>query len=303
MDIKEELGKITGNVKFSEPMKNHTTFRIGGPADIFAEPESAEEIKKLISFFRREGIEWYVIGNGSNILVPDKGIKGAIIKLGPKMANVVINGNEMTAEAGALMPRIASGALSAELSGFENMSGIPGSLGGAVYMNAGAYGSEMADIVGEVTYITPGGEIKKAYPGELGFGYRKSIFTSTDDIILSAKLIFSEGKKAEIAERMRAVSEKRNEKQPLNYPSAGSFFKRPEGYFAGKLIEDCGLKGYSSGGAKISEKHAGFVINHNNATASDIAGLMRHVQKTVSDKFGVWLMPEVKLIGAEWKDL
>ena len=297
MDIKNAILGCSKNVLFDEPMKNHTTFRIGGPADIFCEPQCEKELIDICNLFQREKTEYYVIGNGSNILVTDKGIRGAVIKIGKNMSDISADGEYITAQSGILLSRLAAFALANGLEGFENLSGIPGNLGGAIYMNAGAYGSEMSQITVEVRFLTDSGDIKTLKADELGFDYRKSRFTGTNDIILSCKLHLKKGSKTEIEEKMKALARQRSEKQPLNFPSAGSTFKRPEGYFAGKLIEDCGLKGYETGGAKISEKHAGFIINNNNANAEDVLKLIEYVQNKVMEKFGVMLQPEIKIIG------
>ncbi len=297
MSIREDLLKICKNVCFDEPMKLHTSFKIGGSCDIFCEPEKVEEIINLINYFKENCIKFMVIGNGSNMLVSDFGIEGAIIKIGKKLSEITVCGNEIYAEAGALLSKTANVALNNELSGMEAISGIPGSVGGAVYMNAGAYGTEMKDVLKEVTFITSDGEVKTLQCDELELGYRKSIFSNSGYVIISCVFKLQKGDKSEILEKMKDFSKKRNEKQPVTFPSAGSVFKRPEGYFAGKLIEDCGLKGYSIGGAMISKLHAGFIINYNNATCEDVKNLIEYTQKTVFEKFGVRLEPEIKIIG------
>lgn len=297
MSICEDLSKICKNVSFNEPMKLHTSFKIGGPCDIFCEPESVDEIISLISYFKENCIKFMVIGNGSNMLVSDLGIEGAIIKIGKKLGKINVADDEIYAEAGALLSKVANAALNNELAGMEAISGIPGSVGGAVYMNAGAYGTEMKDVLKEVTFITPDGDIRTLACDMLELGYRKSIFTDTENIVLSCVFKLVKGDRSEILEKMKDYTKRRNDKQPINYPSAGSTFKRPLGYFAGKLIEDCGLKGYSIGGAMISELHAGFIINFNNATCADVKNLIEYTQKTVFEKFGVRIEPEIKIIG------
>lgn len=299
MDLAENLKNICQCVRIDEPMKKHTTFKIGGNADIFCEPENTEELCGLIDFFKTEGIEYTVMGNGSNMLVSDKGIRGAVIKIGERMSNITVEGECIIAQSGALLSKIASVAKKNSLTGFEELAGIPGSLGGAVYMNAGAYGGETAAVVEEVNFITSSGEIRTAKAEELDFGYRHSVFTNGSDIILSAKIRLKKGNTAEIEEKMKDYSKRRSDKQPLNYPSAGSVFKRPQGYFAGKLIEDCGLKGKTIGGAQISEKHAGFIINRSDATARDVLALIEYAQNEVMEKFGVKIEPEIRLTGEE----
>lgn len=297
MQVREKLLSVCGNVLFDEPMKKHTTFRIGGPADIFIEPESVEELKNVLIILKEENIKITVIGNGSNILVKDKGIRGAVIKLGEKMSNVEVFGTSIKAECGVKLSRLSNVAVKNSLTGLECVSGIPASLGGAVYMNAGAYGGEMSQVVREVECVTPDGEIKVFKFDELGFGYRKSVFCENGFIIVSCVLELEHGDIKEIEEKVKELTKRRVEKQPLNFASAGSTFKRPEGYFAGKLIEDCNLKGYSVGDAKVSEKHAGFVINTKDATAKDVLDLIEHIKNTVFLKFGVTLETEVKILG------
>lgn len=296
MGINEVILNLCKNTKFSESMKKHTTFKIGGECDIMCEPQSVDEIRAVVDFAKTEKIPYFVMGNGSNLLVSDKGIRGIVIKISDTFSDVNIDGNVIYAECGVLLTRLAKMAQKEGLSGMENISGIPGTLGGAIYMNAGAYGSEIADIIKEVTYLEDG-EIKTANKDGLGFGYRKSIFTDKDAIILSCVIELENGNQEEIDEKVREVTKKRCEKQPLNYPSAGSTFKRPEGFFAGKLIEDCGLKGASVGGAMVSKKHAGFVINTGDATASDVLSLIEKIQQTVYENFGVEIEPEIKLTG------
>ncbi len=299
MDLAENLKNICQCVRFDEPMKKHTTFKIGGNADIFCEPENVDELCGLIDFFKTKGIEYTVMGNGSNMLVSDKGIRGAVIKIGERMSDIAVEGECIIAQSGALLSKIASIAKKNSLTGFEELAGIPGSLGGAVYMNAGAYGGETAAVVEEVSFIDSSGEIKTAKTEELDFGYRHSAFTNGSDIILSAKIHLKKGNTAEIEDKMKDYSKRRSDKQPLNYPSAGSVFKRPQGYFAGKLIEDCGLKGKTIGGAQISEKHAGFIINRSDATAEDVLELIEYAQNEVMKKFGVKIEPEIRLTGEE----
>ena len=299
MAFEKVICEICRDVKFNEPMKNHTSFKIGGPADILCEPESIEELKAVLDATKKEGIDRMIIGNASNLLVSDKGIRGVVIKISSRMNSVEVKGNRIYAGAGALLSRISNVAIKNSLTGFENLSGIPGSFGGAIYMNAGAYGMEISDVLVEALVLTYDGEIKTVKKEDMNFGYRHSIFMENDYIILSGVLELKEGNKEEIESTVREITKRRNDKQPLNLPSAGSVFKRPEGHFAGKLIEDCGLKGYSVGGAKISEKHAGFIVNYNKATAKDVLDLIKHIEAVVYEKFGVKIEPEIKLIGEE----
>lgn len=294
---KERLLSVTDNVLFDEEMKKHTTFRIGGSADAFVSVEGAEEIQKVIEFCRDTATPYMIMGNGSNMLVGDKGIRGVVIHIGKGMSDCRIDGDKVYAEAGVLMSTLAKKILDASLEGFEFAGGIPGTLGGGIYMNAGAYGGEMKDVIESVTFIAPDGSIKTENADKLGFGYRTSIFESGGYTILSCVLKLKKGSYDEIKAKMADFNSRRTEKQPLSQPSAGSTFKRPEGYFAGKLIQDAGLMGYSIGGAMVSDKHAGFVVNKGGATAGDVLCLIEHIQKTVKEKFGVKLEPEVRLIG------
>lgn len=280
-----------------EPMYRHTTFRVGGPADFFVMPQTKEEVRDILSVCKGKGTPCSVIGNGSNLLVSDKGYRGVIVQLYKNMSRISVEGEEITAQAGALLSRIAARALEERLTGFEFAAGIPGTLGGACMMNAGAYGGEMKDILKEVLVLTPEGDFC-ALPGcELDMGYRSSVISKRGYIVLEAAIKLQKGEERAIRDRMEELKQKRVSKQPLEYPSAGSTFKRPEGHFAGKLIEDTGLRGFSVGGAQVSEKHCGFVINKGDATAADIAGLMREVSARVEKKFGVSLEPEVRRLG------
>ena len=280
----------------NEPMKLHTTFRVGGPAEDLYMVETADEIVRIIDACEENDTDYYIIGNGSNLLVSDKGFKGTIIEISNNMNNIKAEADGLYAEAGALLSAIATTARDNSFTGFEFASGIPGTLGGAVTMNAGAYGGEMKDVVEYVDVLRNGR--KARIPGsDMDFSYRHSRVMEDDLIVLGAKLIFSHGSKDAITAHMKELRDKRNEKQPVEFPSAGSTFKRPEGYFAGKLIMDAGLKGFSIGGAQVSEKHAGFIINKGEATADDIYKLICHVQKEVEDKFGVKLEMEVRMLG------
>lgn len=284
-------------VKKNEPMKEHTTFRAGGPADYFAVPTEEEEIRGIIRLCKREHVPYYVIGNGSNLLVGDKGYRGVIIQVYRQMNLINIEGNILTAQAGASLAMTASEALNAGLAGFEFAAGIPGTLGGAVVMNAGAYGGEIKDVLLSARVLTKEGEILTLTKEELKFGYRRSIIAEKEYIVLGASIGLEPGNKEEIRARMNELRNRRVGKQPLEYPSAGSTFKRPEGSFAGKLIQDAGLKGFTVGGAQVSEKHSGFVINTGDATAADIRELIRQVREKVKADSGIELEPEVKQIG------
>lgn len=281
-----------------EPMKKHTTFRIGGPADYYAEPDMSQ-ISKLIEMAKACDMPVTVIGNGSNLLVGDKGIRGLVIGIGKGMSEITAQGNGriITAGAGAILAAVAAKAADASLSGLEFASGIPGSVGGAVVMNAGAYGGEIKDVLIDATVLTAEGELKTVTRDELDLSYRHSIVLEKGYIVLSARFRLTPKPKDEIKSYMAELRTKRVEKQPLEYPSAGSTFKRPEGYFAGKLIMDAGLRGYSVGDAQVSEKHCGFVVNKGEATAADVLTLIKDVQETVLKQFGVKLEPEVKMIG------
>ena len=296
MDI-EKFKAISPDLLENESMAKHTTFHVGGNADMYVSVKSVEELSSLIKLARETDTPFLVIGNGSNILVKDKGIRGLVIEIGSGMSDFELKGNKIYAQAGVLISKLASLALNHSLSGMEEISGIPGTLGGGIYMNAGAYGGELKNIIKTVTYIDEYGEEKTVTADECEFGYRKSIFTNGGKYIVSAVIELSEGDRTEISEKMADYAKRRREKQPLSLPSAGSTFKRPEGYFAGALIQESGLKGYKSGGAMISDLHAGFVVNYDNATSQDILDVIKHTQETVLDKFGVMLETEVKIIG------
>ena len=299
MNIFSELSKFTNpnNILTDEPMKAHTTFKIGGNADFLVSPESIEEIYNIISFLKENSINFAVIGNGSNLLVSDKGFRGVIIRLHKNFADFTVAGEYITAQGGILLSRLANVALEHSLTGLEFASGIPGSLAGATYMNAGAYGPEMKDIILEVTFLDENCEVKTIGVDECDFGYRTSYFSKNGAIVLSVKLKLSLGDKDEIKKTMEELSNRRLDKQPLTFPSAGSVFKRPEGHFAGALVEQAGLKNYSIGGAMVSEKHAGFIINTGEATCEDVLNLIEYIKKTVYEKFGVILEPEVRTLG------
>ncbi len=289
--------KILGEVSLNVSLKEYTSFKIGGSAELFVVPNNLMELIHVLTILKENNISYFLLGAGSNLLISDKGIKGAVIKLGDGFDYAHAKDDYILAGAGVSLAKLASCAKDAELSGLEFASGIPGSLGGALYMNAGAYGGEMKDVVTEVSYIDSDALVKTISCSECDFGYRKSIFSSGDKIIISAKFILKKGARDEILKTMRELNAKRKEKQPLEYPSAGSTFKRPEGHFAGALIEEAGLKGYAIGGAQVSEKHAGFIINTGDATASDVCELIEYVKKTVYEKFNVELEPEVRITG------
>ncbi len=292
--LQEIVGE--GQCHAEESMAAHTTFRVGGPAEYYVRP-SKGQVRQVIALCQRYGMPWSVIGNGSNLLVSDKGICGLVMELGKRAGAISIEGNRVTAEAGALLSQVAGCAASHSLTGMEFAAGIPGSIGGAVVMNAGAYGGEMKQVLTKVDVLTPEGEEKSLSVEELELGYRKSCIPHNHYVVLQAELLLEPGDPQAIASRMAELKERRVSKQPLEYPSAGSTFKRPEGYFAGKLIQDAGLCGCQMGGAQISEKHCGFLVNKGHATASDIWQLICHVQAQVEEKFGVHLETEVKRMG------
>ena len=295
----EKLSKIVGKKQIlaEEPMKKHTTFRIGGPAEYLVLPQTTEEIADVVKLCRQEEIPWYIVGNGSNLLVADEGVRGVVIQLLRNFNQIQMEGCQIRMQAGAQNAAVAKRALDTSLTGFEFAAGIPGTIGGAVVMNAGAYGGEMKDILKEVTVLDSDGMIRRMSAEELELGYRTSIIARKGYVVLEAVIVLKTGDPKEIKAVMDDLKEKRVTKQPLEYPSAGSTFKRPEGYFAGKLIMDAGLRGFSVGGAQISEKHCGFVINKGNATAKDVTELMDETKKIVMEKFGVALEPEVKRLG------
>ena len=278
-------------------MKNYTTFRIGGPADLLIQPSSEEELIRIAAYLRQKDISAVVLGNGSNVLVKDGGIRGVVIKIGKNMGNIRTEGEELTAEAGALLSAAALAAADGGLTGMEFAAGIPGSVGGAVFMNAGAYGGEMRDIIETVTVLDETGAQHVLSVEELELGYRTSCILKKHYIVTQAVLKLAAGEEQTIRARMKELATQRAEKQPLEYPSAGSTFKRPEGYFAGKLIMDAGLRGYRVGGAQVSQKHCGFVVNTGNATAQDVRTLIADVSAEVDRQFQVKLEPEIKMLG------
>ena len=299
MDLYQELCGILGeeNVFTKEPMSRHTTFRAGGPADFFVTPEKEGQVRKTLSLLKEAQVPRYIMGNGSNLLVGDRGYRGVILQICKKMNRIRIQDTVIQAQAGALLSKIAAEAQAKRLTGFEFASGIPGSLGGAAMMNAGAYGGEMKQVLIQAQILNASGEIEDVLAEEMELGYRSSVFSRNGGVILSASIQLEPGDPPAIQSRMEELKFLRTSKQPLEYPSAGSTFKRPEGYFAGKLIQDAGLRGFQVGGAQVSEKHCGFVINKDQATAMDIRSLMEQVSEKVYTRFGVRLEPEVKLIG------
>ena len=293
-----ELQNVMGGsgIFMEEPMKKHTTFRVGGPADVLVQPDETA-LAAILALCRQYHVSYSFIGNGSNLLVGDKGIRGVVIEMTDPMGNIEVDGTKITAQAGAMLSKIANTAASNGLGGMEFAAGIPGSVGGAVVMNAGAYGGEMKDIIEKVYVLDENGAQLELDRDALDLGYRHSCIPEKKYIVTQVVLELVPRNEAEIRSEMKELNEKRAEKQPLQYPSAGSTFKRPEGYFAGKLIMDAGLRGYQVGGAQVSEKHCGFVINKGDATAADICQLMRDVSDKVQAQFGVVLEPEVKMIG------
>lgn len=286
-------------VLVDEPMKKHTSFKIGGPVDFMVLPKSIEDISDIVNLSNSEGLPLFIMGNGSNLLVRDKGIRGLVVKIAKNFSNIDIKGDRVIAQSGVLLSGLAKILLRNELTGFEFASGIPGTLGGAVTMNAGAYGGEMKDILEKIQVMDKQGNIFELKGRDMKLGYRKSTIQDNDLIVLTATMQLQKGEYEDIRAKMADLDDRRKSKQPLEWPSAGSTFRRPEGYFAGKLVQDVGLKGFSMGRAQVSELHSGFVINKGDATAEEIIILIRHIQNKVKDKFGVNLQTEVKIIGEE----
>lgn len=280
-----------------EMMNKHTTFKVGGPADLYVIPRSEEELVYAIEVCKSENVPYYVIGNGSNLIVTDKGFRGVIIEVYRQMSDITVEGNCITAYAGALLSKIANTALEHGLTGLEFAHGIPGALGGAVTMNAGAYDGEMKQVLESATVIDDKGQVRTLSSDELELEYRKSIISRLGYTVIKATMRLEDGDKEAISAKMKDLMQRRRDKQPLEYPSAGSTFKRPVGHFAGKLIMDAGLRGYQLGGAQVSEKHCGFVINKDHATCQDILDLIHYIQEEVKSKFDVQIEPEVKMIG------
>ena len=298
--IANHLADIVGHdsIKLQEPMKLHTSFQIGGPADFFVEPSTGSQIKEILKFSRTHEIPLMIVGNGSNLLISDAGIRGIVLRIGSRMNRVVIKDDQVTVQAGVSLTSLSRTVLQHSLSGFEFASGIPGTMGGALAMNAGAYGGEMKDILQSCTVISAEGNETMLSREEMNLSYRKSRVQKTCEIIISADINLKAGQYRQIKFLMEDYWHRRLSKQPYFAPSGGSVFKRPEGYFTGKLIEDCGLKGTCVGGAMVSEVHAGFIVNRGGATASDVNQLMDLIQQNVKERFGVVLEPELRVIGA-----
>lgn len=294
----EKIKEVVGEkyVKENESMAYHCTFRCGGNAELFVTPGSIDELTQVVALCRENDVEFLVIGNGSNLLVKDEGYKGVIIEVNSRISFIDVIGEDIVADAGAKLSAVAVAAMENDLGGFEFAHGIPGNIGGAVMMNAGAYGGEMKQVLKWVKVLDNEGNIITLDASELEMGYRTSIIEKKGYIVLQARIGLNIEFSEDIGLIMQMFMQKRRASQPLEYPSAGSTFKRPEGYFAGKLIDDAGLRGYKVGGAMVSEKHCGFVINYDNATATDVINLMKDVQAKVKEKFDVQLEPEVRII-------
>lgn len=297
--VVEALGQFlpAENILVREPMKKHTTFRIGGEADCFVRVENAMQLKEVQAYLQSLQIPYYVLGNGSNLLVSDEGYRGVILEIADKMSDIRVEGNCIVAQAGALMSKIAHVALENGLTGFEFAAGIPGTIGGGVVMNAGAYGGELKDVITNVQMLTQDGEVLRLDNASMAFGYRTSILKKMPYIVTEVEIVLQQGDREEIRATMDDLAKRRREKQPLEFPSAGSTFKRPESHFAGALIMNAGLRGFRVGDAQVSEKHCGFVINKGDATARDVKELIVQVQKEVKDRFEVDLEPEVIFLG------
>ena len=299
-DILSSISEIIDEKRIlrNEPMKKHTTFRIGGPADVLVKPATITEIEQVLQCCEEQAVPYYVVGNGSNLLVGDEGIRGVVLQLGNDFSEVeVCEDDTIWVQAGCMLSKVANLAAAHALTGMEFAAGIPGTIGGAVMMNAGAYGGEMKDIIECVTLLTPDREVLILPQDQMEFGYRESIVSKENYIVLEAKLRLQKGEPEAIEAKMKEYSEARRSKQPLEYSSAGSTFKRPEGYYAGKLIMDAGLAGYRVGDAQVSEKHCGFVINCGQATAKDVTAVMNDVIHRVAEAYQVELEPEVRKIG------
>ncbi len=286
-------------MRLDAPMSDHTSFKIGGPAKILTQPRQPEQIRETLNVCRDLNLPFYIIGNGSNLLVPDHGIDGVVVKISDAFDDARIEGTKIIAKSGILLSRLANLAMNNDLGGLEFASGIPGTLGGAIFMNAGAYGGEMKDVVESVTILTQEGEIVTLENEACEFGYRSSAIQRCGSIVLEVTLNLESRSYADIKEVVDDLTVKRTSKQPLDLPSAGSTFKRPEGHYAGKLIDDAGLRGIRVGDAQVSEKHCGFVVNRGKATSAEVMELISLVQKVVKDKFDVTLEPEVRLFGEE----
>lgn len=285
------------NICLQESMAGHTTFRIGGPADCFVQIENKEQLIRVQKYLMQVELPFFILGNGSNLLVSDKGYRGIVLQIGPKMSRIEVEGDVITAQAGALLSQVARAALEHGLTGLEFASGIPGTIGGGVVMNAGAYDGEMSGVITQVNVLNSAGECMELENETMEFGYRTSTIKNNPFTVTEVILKLEKGDREQIKAKMEDLAVRRREKQPLEYPSAGSTFKRPKGYFAGKLIMDAGLRGFRVGGAEVSEKHCGFVVNTGNATAEDVRNVISEVQERVKERFNVDLEPEILLLG------
>lgn len=285
------------DIYFQEPMSRHTSFRTGGEADCLLQIRNVEQLQKILSYLRRTGNEYFLLGNGTNLLVSDRGYQGIVLQIGGGLSGISVEGEKIRVQAGALLSKTAKAAMDAGLAGMEFASGIPGSVGGGIVMNAGAYDGEMKQIVEQVTVLNEDGELMELDCDTMEFGYRTSVIRNRPFVVVEALLSLQKGDPEQILAKMADFAQRRRAKQPLEYPSAGSTFKRPEGYFAGKLIMDSGMRGRRVGGAQVSEKHCGFIVNTGNATSEDVAELMIEVQERVKERFGVMLEPEIVKLG------
>lgn len=286
-------------VRFQEPLSSHTTFKIGGPADVMAFPESISEIQQLVQYCHEFNIPYVILGLGSNMLVRDKGLRGLVIKLGNSLKGLYVAGDEILAEAGIRLSELSKKAAANSLSGLEFAEGIPGSVGGAVVMNAGAYNGEMGQVLAAVSAIDTNGHIKMFQPEEMRLGYRSSVFQNSGWIVVSALLKLKPGRREDIENQMKEYARQRREKQPLDMPSAGSTFKRPAGYYVGPLLEEMGLKGFRIGGAEVSSKHAGFIVNTGQASAQDIMDLIAYIKNRALNEYQITLETEIRIVGEE----
>ena len=294
--LEEILDK--GSIRYNEPMKKHTTMKVGGPCDCMVEPSSIEEIQKVLEYVKENNIKYYIIGNGSNLLVKDEGVHALIIKIANKFSGFEVNGEYIKAYSGCSVPKLSQIAKENSLSGLEFACGIPGSVGGGIRMNAGAYGSEMVNVVEKVGFLDENGNLKEIDGKDAHFTYRHSMFVDNPQyVVVYAIYKLVKGNKEEISKIMEENMNSRKQKQPIEYPNFGSVFKRPEGYFVGKLVDDCGLKGYKIGGAQVSTKHSGFMINIGDATCKDVLDLIEYVKEKVYEKFNVKLQEEVVILG------
>ena len=292
-------GKNIGEILYDEPMKNHTTFKIGGNCDAMIFPQNEEQILNALQLIKQNGFDYRIIGNGSNLLVSDDGLREVVIKLHDNFNEIRIDGDLLIAQSGALLSSVSKLAINNSYAGFEAVSGIPGDIGGAITMNAGAYGTEMKDIVHRVKVIDTDLKVKYLNCDEMDFSYRHSRVQDEKLVVLEVEFILKKGDQKEILDNFHDYTERRTSKQPLELPSCGSVFKRPEGHFAGQLIDEAGLRGYSYNDAMVSEKHCGFIVNVGDAKCSDVVAVIEHVQKVVFEKFNVKLEPEVRIIGGK----